>query len=99
MTGSSCYTCPEKKKKNGIGNKISIKVIPFLKIHQQQNTSFITLHITSLMVLKLRERQQHKKKKGRGLSWWSSGKNPPPNAGDMGSIPGQELRSHMPLGN
>ena len=26
-------------------------------------------------------------------------KNPPSNAGDAGSIPGRELRSHMPWGN
>ena len=26
-------------------------------------------------------------------------KNPPSNAGDAGSIPGQELRSHMSQGN
>ena len=37
---------------------MSIKDIHFLKICQQQNTFFIILHITSLMVLKLRERQQ-----------------------------------------
>ena len=46
------------------------------------------------MVLKLRERQQHKKKeRERGLSWWSSGKNPPSKAGNAGSVPGQGTKS------
>ena len=26
-------------------------------------------------------------------------KNPPSNTGDMGSIPGQEIRAHAPQGN
>lgn len=30
-----------------------------------------------------------------GTSWSSAIKTPPPNAGGLGSIPGQELRSHM----
>ena len=41
--------------------------------------------------------------KKEGTSWDFPGgpvvKNPPSNAGDMGSIPGQELRSHMLWGN
>ena len=33
-----------------------------------------------------------------GLPWWCSGKNPPANAGDTGSIPGLG-RSHVPRSN
>ena len=33
-----------------------------------------------------------------GLPWWRSGKNPPANAGDTGSIPGLG-RSHVPRSN
>ena len=61
MTAVPAIHVQKKEKKNGVGNKMSIKDIHFLKICQQQNTFFIILHITSLMILKLRERQQHKK--------------------------------------
>ena len=36
---------------------------------------------------------------GRDFSGGPVVKNPPSNAGDTGSIPGWELRSHMPWGN
>ena len=39
------------------------------------------------------------RKKKEGLPLVVVVKNPPSNAGDVGSIPGGVLRSHMPWGN
>ena len=44
------------------------------------------------------EQKNHSKKKGPRLLWWFSSKNPPANAGDMGSISGPG-RFHMLWGN
>ena len=38
------------------------------------------------------EQSNFLKKENEGLPWWSSGKNPPSNAGDSGLIPGQRTK-------